>query len=129
MSHLKPSSLNQNSPLDPCKVCGLSFSPRAKWNKRDQVVLYCSQRCRRNKPSKLDRSRQQAMIEFLNQVKQKVLLEEVLVQVGFASTDQGRRKGKWAIHRLYHERRLVLWKEGKKIHPDQNKGRVYVEAL
>ena len=110
-----------------CKVCGLSFSNRAKWSKRNQVVLYCSQRCRRNKPSKIDQTRQNQILEFLIRNTKRVPLDELLIQAGFPATDQGIRKGKWAVHRLYHTNQLILWKEGRQIHPDQNKGQVFVE--
>ena len=35
-----------------CKVCGLSFNWRKKWKLNWNEVLYCSDRCRRNKPAK-----------------------------------------------------------------------------
>ncbi|MDG1024741.1 MAG: DUF2256 domain-containing protein [Gammaproteobacteria bacterium] len=34
-----------------CKVCGLSYNWRKKWKKNWNEVLYCSDRCRRNKSS------------------------------------------------------------------------------
>ncbi|MDC0182096.1 DUF2256 domain-containing protein [Candidatus Thioglobus sp.] len=32
-----------------CKTCGKPFSWRKKWRKDWENVLYCSERCRRNK--------------------------------------------------------------------------------
>ncbi|MFM9154213.1 MAG: DUF2256 domain-containing protein [Methylocystis sp.] len=32
-----------------CPSCGLVFSWRKKWTKNWESVLYCSERCRRNK--------------------------------------------------------------------------------
>ncbi|WP_396151351.1 DUF2256 domain-containing protein [Flavobacterium sp.] len=36
-------------PQKNCKTCGLPFSWRKKWEKNWEEVLYCSERCRRNK--------------------------------------------------------------------------------
>jgi hypothetical protein len=38
-----------NLPEKTCKICGLSFTWRKKWEKNWADVLYCSERCRRNK--------------------------------------------------------------------------------
>ncbi|WP_188361324.1 DUF2256 domain-containing protein [Flavobacterium orientale] len=38
-----------NLPEKICKTCGLSFSWRKKWEKNWEDVLYCSEKCRRNK--------------------------------------------------------------------------------
>ncbi len=32
-----------------CTTCGLSFAWRKKWERDWENVLYCSQRCRKNK--------------------------------------------------------------------------------
>ncbi|MEM9330476.1 MAG: DUF2256 domain-containing protein [Pseudomonadota bacterium] len=36
-------------PTKTCPVCGLSFSWRKKWKSVWADVVYCSERCRRNK--------------------------------------------------------------------------------
>jgi len=36
-------------PTKVCPVCGLLFSWRKKWEKNWANVVYCSERCRRNK--------------------------------------------------------------------------------
>ena len=36
-------------PTKICKVCGKPFTWRKKWEKVWEDVLYCSERCRRNK--------------------------------------------------------------------------------
>ncbi|PKP17062.1 MAG: DUF2256 domain-containing protein [Bacteroidetes bacterium HGW-Bacteroidetes-23] len=38
-----------NLPEKICKTCGLPFSWRKKWEKNWEDVLYCSEKCRRNK--------------------------------------------------------------------------------
>ncbi|KPW13841.1 hypothetical protein ALO42_100644 [Pseudomonas syringae pv. atrofaciens] len=44
-SALKKSEL----PVKTCVVCGLPFTWRKKWARCWDEVLYCSERCRRNK--------------------------------------------------------------------------------
>ncbi|MFW8589721.1 DUF2256 domain-containing protein [Glaciecola sp. 2405UD65-10] len=39
----------QNLPTKICPVCHLSFTWRKKWEKNWDDVIYCSQKCRRNK--------------------------------------------------------------------------------
>lgn len=47
MAHRKP-----NLPEKTCPVCKLSFSWRKKWARDWEQVIYCSERCRRQrKPS------------------------------------------------------------------------------
>ncbi|ELQ07823.1 MULTISPECIES: DUF2256 domain-containing protein [Pseudomonas] len=36
-------------PVKTCAVCGLPFTWRKKWARCWDEVLYCSERCRRNK--------------------------------------------------------------------------------
>ncbi|MCP9925518.1 DUF2256 domain-containing protein [Synechococcus lacustris] len=38
-----------NRPTKICKVCGLSFQWRKKWEHVWEDVLYCSEKCRRNR--------------------------------------------------------------------------------
>jgi hypothetical protein len=38
-----------NLPSKICKICNKPFSWRKKWEKVWEEVLYCSERCRRNK--------------------------------------------------------------------------------
>jgi hypothetical protein len=39
----------QDLPQKICRVCKLPFSWRKKWEKNWEEVLYCSERCRREK--------------------------------------------------------------------------------
>ncbi|MAV27062.1 MAG: hypothetical protein CMQ05_13270 [Gammaproteobacteria bacterium] len=39
----------RNLPTKTCKVCGKPFTWRKKWEKDWDNVLYCSERCRRQK--------------------------------------------------------------------------------
>ncbi|MEM9017832.1 MAG: DUF2256 domain-containing protein [Verrucomicrobiota bacterium] len=50
--HRKPSE----RPEKICPVCGLSFSWRKKWEKCWDDVRYCSERCRRNRAERRNRS-------------------------------------------------------------------------
>ncbi|MFP4089558.1 MAG: DUF2256 domain-containing protein [Cyclobacteriaceae bacterium] len=45
MKHQKKRDL----PSKICPVCGLPFHWRKKWEKHWDEVVYCSERCRRNK--------------------------------------------------------------------------------
>ena len=38
-------------PTKTCATCGLDFAWRKKWAKDWDEVKYCSEKCRRNKPS------------------------------------------------------------------------------
>ncbi|MVO09103.1 DUF2256 domain-containing protein [Flavobacterium sp. TP390] len=39
----------KNLPEKKCKRCGLFFTWRKKWEKNWEEVVYCSEKCRRNK--------------------------------------------------------------------------------
>ncbi|WP_415375563.1 DUF2256 domain-containing protein [Patiriisocius sp. Uisw_017] len=38
-----------NLPQKTCPVCQFSFSWRKKWERNWEQIIYCSERCRRNK--------------------------------------------------------------------------------
>ncbi|WP_189444525.1 DUF2256 domain-containing protein [Salinicola rhizosphaerae] len=44
MSHRKP-----NLPTKTCPVCGRDFTWRKKWARDWESVIYCSERCRRQR--------------------------------------------------------------------------------
>lgn len=120
-------SLSSSSSLT-CRTCGLSFSSRAKWSKRNQVVLYCSQRCRRNKPSRMEQKRQEQLYQILLEASQKIDFEELYKKGGYPDTVEGKRRAKWAIHRLFHLEQIDLWSRNQKIHPDHNRGPFWVSV-
>ncbi|EGQ8470123.1 MULTISPECIES: DUF2256 domain-containing protein [Vibrio] len=41
-----------NLPMKVCPVCQRPFSWRKKWARNWEEIVYCSERCRRNKPTK-----------------------------------------------------------------------------
>ncbi len=43
-----------NLPQKICPVCGLPFTWRKKWAKNWEEVIYCSEKCRRNKAKAKD---------------------------------------------------------------------------
>ena len=48
-----------------CKTCGRTFEWRAKWAKDWDVVKYCSDGCRGNKPDAADGALEGAILELL----------------------------------------------------------------
>ncbi len=48
-----------------CKTCGRTFEWRAKWAKDWDVVKYCSDGCRGNKPGEADGALDAAILELL----------------------------------------------------------------
>jgi hypothetical protein len=48
-----------------CKACGRTFSWQKKWDKDWDVVKYCSDACRGNKPGTADAALEAAILELL----------------------------------------------------------------
>jgi hypothetical protein len=48
-----------------CKTCGRAFAWRKKWEKDWDVVKYCSDACRGNKPGEADAALEAAILELL----------------------------------------------------------------
>ncbi len=48
-----------------CKTCGRTFAWRKKWEKDWDVVKFCSDRCRGNKPGEADAALERAILELL----------------------------------------------------------------
>ena len=48
-----------------CKTCGRAFEWRKKWEKDWDVVKYCSDACRGNKPGEADAALEAAILELL----------------------------------------------------------------
>ena len=50
-----------------CAACGRGFSWRKRWARDWHAVRYCSERCRRQRPGKIDVALESAVIELLQQ--------------------------------------------------------------
>lgn len=50
-----------------CAACGRSFAWRRRWARCWDEVRYCSDRCRRHKPSALDQALEEKVLELLAQ--------------------------------------------------------------
>src|SRR5208282_4960053 len=48
-----------------CQTCGRAFSWRRKWEKDWDVVKYCSDACRGNKPGEADAALEAAILDLL----------------------------------------------------------------
>ena len=48
-----------------CQACGRTFAWRKKWEKDWDVVRYCSDGCRGNKPGEADAALERAILELL----------------------------------------------------------------
>ena len=48
-----------------CKACGRAFAWRKKWEKDWDVVKYCSDACRGNKPGEADAALEAAILQLL----------------------------------------------------------------
>jgi hypothetical protein len=51
-----------------CAACGRRIEPRRRWQKDWDSVRYCSERCRRHRPSRRDRRLEQALLERAERV-------------------------------------------------------------
>ena len=49
-----------------CKTCGRPFTWRKKWQEVWDEVMYCSDQCRKNKPSAKDREIEKRILELLS---------------------------------------------------------------
>jgi hypothetical protein len=56
---------NAALPTKPCTACGREITWRKKWERSWDSVKYCSDACRRRKPTDLDARLEQAILDLL----------------------------------------------------------------
>ena len=113
-----------------CKTCGREFEWRKKWEKDWDVVKYCSDACRGNKPGEADAALEAAILELLaERGRDKTICpSEAAKLVGGLETRRDweglMEPARAAARRLVAQGRIVITQNGKVIDPSTAKGAI-----
>jgi len=113
-----------------CKTCGRAFEWRKKWEKDWDVVKYCSDACRGNKPGEADAALEGAILELLaERGRDKTICpSEAAKLVGGLETRRDweglMEPARAAARRLVALGRIVILQNGKVIDPSTAKGAI-----
>jgi hypothetical protein len=116
----------RSAPPKPCARCGRPIAWRRKWERDWDAVRYCSDRCRRARPSARDRAAEDAILEALRAVPigRPVALEGLLSP---AADPEGDRDALLdAARRLAAAGAVELLAAGRAIDPAEARGRLEV---
>jgi len=113
-----------------CGTCGRVMTPRASWTARGNTPKYCSERCRRNKPSDLDRELETAIVE---------LLEERAGGATICPSEAARRvrtewrplmeRARQAARRLTGRGEVEITQKGQVVDPSTAKGPIRIRRV
>ena len=109
-----------------CARCGRRFSWRRKWRRDWEQVRYCSERCRRSKPTNVDRELERAIIKLLGERPRGATI---------CPSEAARvvRPGSWrglmghtrsAARRLAADGRITILQSGQAVDPSTAKGAI-----
>ena len=116
-----------------CKTCGRAFAWRKKWEKDWDVVKYCSDACRSNKPGEADAALETAILELLaERGRDKTICpSEAAKLVGGLETRRDweglMEPARAAARRLVALGRIVIMQNGKVIDPSTAKGAIRLQ--
>lgn len=113
-----------------CKTCGRAFEWRKKWEKDWDVVKYCSDACRGNKPGESAAALEVAILELLAERgrDKSICPSEAAKLVGGLETRRDweglMEPARAAARRLVAQGRIVITQGGKVIDPSTAKGAI-----
>ena len=113
-----------------CQSCGRSFEWRKKWEKDWEVVKYCSDACRGQKPGDAEAALEAAILELLaGRGRDKTICpSEAAKAVGGKDTRRDweglMEPARAAARRLVAAGKIVITQKGRVIDPDTAKGAI-----
>lgn len=125
MNHRSKKELNQDSLIEKnCKVCGRIIEPRKKWMKNWNEVQYCSDSCRKQRVSYLQRAKdEEAILELLSKrsMSASICPSEILSPA--KKKDPVRMEEvRQAARRLVHKQKIEITQKGQVVDPSNFRG-------
>ncbi|MEM9556776.1 MAG: DUF2256 and DUF3253 domain-containing protein [Acidobacteriota bacterium] len=113
-----------------CATCGRSFAWRARWARVWDEVRYCSARCRREKPSALDRALETAILDLLatRAVGATICPSEAARAVRRDAWRPLMERARRAARRLVARGELEITQRGQVVDPSTAKGPIRLRA-
>ena len=107
-----------------CAACGRRIEPRRKWQKDWDSVRYCSERCRRHRPSRRDRRLEQALLDRADRAAAGATFCPSEVARAEASEDWRRLMEpiRQAARRLVADGALEMLQRGRQVDPSTARG-------
>ncbi len=108
-----------------CQTCGRAIQWRKKWANCWHEIRYCSLRCRRSKPNKLDRKIEKAVLEFLTHKEKNTTIcpgEVTQAIFGKEELQKHMERTRQAARRLYADGEIEILQNGEVIDPSTFKG-------
>lgn len=108
-----------------CQSCGRTIEWRKKWENCWEEVSYCSKRCRKSKPTQIDRKLEQAILELLDLRSPKGTI------CPSEATRHVLKKNQWRDHmeqvrqaarRLVSSGQIEILQKGRVVDPSKAKG-------
>lgn len=113
-----------NLPTKPCAACGRVITWRKKWERDWESVRYCSNACRRAKPSGTDAALEAAILSLLEGrgVGATICPSEAARWVGDEDWRELMEPARRAARRLVADGRLIITQRGRPVDPSTARG-------
>ena len=111
-----------------CAVCGRTIEWRKKWERNWADVKYCSERCRRNPLSDVDRLLESAILDLLDQRRDGATIcpSEAARAVGGDGWHDRMEPARAAARRLEAAGRVQITQGGRVVDPSTAKGAIRI---
>jgi hypothetical protein len=109
-----------------CRTCGRRIEPRRKWRESFDEVRYCGERCRRNRPDRVDRALECAIDDLLDQrgAGRSICPSEAARVIAPDDWRPLMERARMAARRLVAARRLEMTQGGRVVDPSTARGPV-----
>ncbi|HJL43016.1 MAG TPA: DUF2256 and DUF3253 domain-containing protein [Myxococcales bacterium LLY-WYZ-16_1] len=115
-------------PAKPCATCGRTIVWRKKWARNWDHVRYCSDRCRRHKPSSGDQALEKAILELLSERQNgaSICPSEAAKAVGQTDWRELMEPARQAARRLVAEGKVEITQKGRVVDPSTARGPIRI---
>lgn len=114
-----------------CATCGRSIAWRKKWERDWASVRYCSDGCRRHKPTEVDRALEQAILRLLDErgAGKTICPSEAARAVRPEGWEALMEPARAAARRLVAAGRIVITQGGRLVDPSHAKGAIRLRRV
>lgn len=111
-----------------CSSCGRTIEWRKKWDRNWDEVKYCSERCRRNRPSSTDRALESSILELLERhvAGATICPSEAARAVGGEEWRNLMESARAAARRLEADGKVDITQGGRVVDPSTAKGPIRI---
>ena len=113
-----------------CAACGRRIEWRKKWVRHWDEIRYCSERCRRSRPSRIDRDLEDAIVSLLDRRPREASIcpSEAAKAVSPDDWEALMQRARNAARRLVASGRVEITQNGRVVEPSAARGPIRIRS-